>query len=178
MRKPDESLGDFTVPTTEFVSEPPRQVQLQATGEFEFLQPLNRSTGVRSRLRQPLWFRRVLTVGSVAIVMMAAAIVSAILIDLTDRVSRGELATNFETGDTLSAPKELYTFDLSYPVTVMTAPVSRTSPRRRPIRRVYVDRAERQAAPVMQIPQPKFIPTTLVIYAENGVIKSRIEPWL
>jgi hypothetical protein len=59
--------------------------------------------------------------------------------------------------------------------------------------RAYQSRNLRAAAPVRSVVQKKkalaekephqslvskFVPTTLVIFIENGLIKSKIEPWL
>ena len=193
MRKPNQSLDDYNVrPAPEVPSEPPRSVSLQRTGEVEVLQPLTRTEVRTKRGRyafkaplQPLWFRRFLAVGSGALVMVAFVLVSAILVGINDPVDGPHVAVNERSYDELSQPQEPFSFDVSPPTTFATAadevPVIRSNTRRRPNRRsvqVAANKPRRPFRPLPQPEEPKFVPTTLVIYAENGVINTRVEPWV
>lgn len=169
-------------PASKAAPEPPRSVSLQRTGEVEVLKPLARievRNGLRAfRPNQPLWFRRVLLAGSVGLVAIGLVLVSAILVGINESA---EIATN-ENPDYEIAQTELYSFDLSVPITFVTPAEEkiRSITRRKSIRSTpqYISKRRPQLRPPLQPEEPDFIPTTLVIYAENGVITSRIEPWL
>ncbi|PYT00837.1 MAG: hypothetical protein DMF63_05905 [Acidobacteria bacterium] len=195
MWKPDESLDEFVVkPDADVISDPPREVLLRRTGEVEVLKPLtlaeirarrsSRSFGA-FRTPQPLWFRRFLTLGSAALVMIALVLVSAILVGINDPAEGLDVATVVTPNEELDQPEEPFTFEVYSPSTLAPAgreiDTIRSSPRRRPLRHVvHLAAIKRrvQPRPSLRVEQPKFIPTTLVIYAENGVINTRIEPWL
>lgn len=195
MHKPNESLDDFSVkPLTGSAAKPPREVSLQLTGEIQTLEPLAdpmmRHTDqytFRPNLRkQPIWFRRFIAVGGGAIVLVAIALVSAIIVGISEPASAPEVAMN------VSAEPELAQTGAPFGVDGYSSPDSETAAngvefvsrangvRRSGRRNIRLARYKRR--PVMSpVPRPetrKFFPTTLVIYAENGVIKSRIEPWL
>lgn len=190
MRKPIESLDDHIVrPVPGVTPEPPRAVSLRRTGEVEVVEPLTVNTervriafkGPRSRAN-PLWFRRMLAAGSGALVIIGLVLVSAILVGINDPA---ELATNIKPDQDSTQTEELFSFDISSasPVTTATLGINifRSNPKRRPIRPrvpLAVSKPKPQLRPIPQPEQPKFVPTTLVIYAENGVINTRIEPWL
>jgi len=198
MRKPGESLDDYIVPPDPGVtSEPPPAASLRKTGEVEILRPLTRlevpAKHSRSGFRafrsaaspQPLWFRRFLALGSGALVIIVLVLVSAILVGITDTETAPDVATSAIPNDEPIQPEELFDLEVSSPSTV--APeirrigIIRTSPRRRsvgPRLHLAAIKPKPQPRPSPQPEQPKFIPTTLVIYAENGVINTRIEPWL
>ena len=195
MRKPKESLDEYIVtPAPKVTSEPPRSVWLRRTGEVEVLKPLTRSEVLRKRAwpffkprqsHQPLWFRRFLVAGSGALVFVAMVLVSAILVSIGDPASGPEVATGGTADDTSVRHEELYSFDLSIPLTLLPETgvmnMVRSSARRRPMRpgvHLVITKPKRQLRPLPQPEQPRFVPTTLVIYAENGVINTRIEPWL
>lgn len=195
MWKPDQSLDDFVGgPAPEVTSKPPRSISLRGTGEIEVLKPLIRPE-VRaepariafkaSRPLQPLWFRRFLAVGSGALVMIAMVLVSAIFVGISDPGAGPDLATNWKPDDKFVQPEEPFSFDPSSPWNFELATggvdVVRSSTRRRVTRpRTYLaaNRSKHEIRPLPQPEQPKFVPTTLVIYAENGVINTRVEPWL
>ena len=107
-------------PASKVAPEPPRSVSLQRTGEVEVLKPLARvevRKGLRAfRPNQPLWFRRVLLAGSVGLVAIGLVLVSAILVGINDSA---DIATNEDPGDEI-AKTELYSFDLSVPITFVT----------------------------------------------------------
>jgi hypothetical protein len=79
-------------------------------------------------------------------------------------------------------------FNFAEPSVPSPAPVKVARPHARPKRvtkRVQVAAYETSRPPSLRPPslpppslEPMFIPTTLVIYVENGVIKTRIEPWI
>lgn len=191
MRKPTESLNDYNVShAPEVAPEPPREVSLQRTGEIEVLKPLahpeaNVTAFKVHRRSQPLWFRRFLVVGSGALVFIAMVLVSSILVGLSDANPGSDVARSGTPGNPLAQPEEPYTFDLSSPSTFDPATdlleIVRSSVRRIPSRpivhRVY-RKPRPHLRPVLRAEHPKFVPTTLVIYAKNGVINTRIEPWI
>lgn len=186
MWKPDESLEDYTVrPVPQVASKPPRSVSLQRTGEVEVLKPLI-IPEVRTSwlgINRQLWFRRFLVAGSSALVMIALVLVTAILVGISDQTSGPDIATNEESDYTLPQPEELFSFDLSIPLTFVgsTGEIVRSNTRRRSVRptmHLAVNKPRRQFRPPLEPEDPNFVPTTLVIYAQNGVITSHIEPWL
>jgi hypothetical protein len=191
MRKPDESLSDYIVkPVRNVDAKPPRPVILRVTGDVQSLKPLiQREIGVGvgvSRTRsgfQPLWFRRLIAVGSGALVLIAVVLVSAILIGIKDTVSEPELAMNgspdiTQTEDSIS----FESYAPSSPTLmigrgdIVRASYRRRSPR--PSIRLVAYKPRRQRRPVLRPTEPEFFPTTLVIYAENGAINTRVEPWI
>ncbi len=187
MRKPDESLNDFIAkPAPKVASKPPRPVSLQLTGEVEILNPLVRDEPAPqfrwTRRSQPVWFRRFLLAGSGALVMMAMVLVSAILIEMSDSREVAEVAPAEEHETVPVEAQTSVSFDVFSPsegADVITG-VRRNSRaiqyRTRFTRAAYKPRRTYRSLP--QPEEPKFVPTTLVIYAENGVIKRRVEPWL
>lgn len=197
MWKPKESLDDYVAtPVPEAVPEPPRAVSLMRTGEAEILKPLARPAAPaksvqtvfkpsrRSVVPQPLWFRRFLAVGSGALVLIALVLVSAILVGIHDPAAVPDVATNVQPDDNLTQLEEPTSFDVSstssFAPAIVGSEIVLPIAKRRLIR-PHVELAPyrpRQYAPQLQIAEPKFFPTTLVIYSENGVIKTRIEPWL
>ena len=193
MWKPDERLDDFIGKSApEVPSEAPRSVLLQRTGEVEVLKPLIQAKVRTKRGRyafnaayQPLWFRRFLAVGSGALVMVALVLISAIFFGINEPAGGPDFAMNERSEDTLTQPEEPYTFDLSIPITLLPVAgrvdIVRSHTRRRSVRptiRLAAYKPRRQLRPPLEPEGPDFVPTTLVIYAENGVINTRIEPWL
>jgi hypothetical protein len=193
MRKPNESLNDFSVkPAPEILSKPPRSVWLQPTGEVDIVKPLLRPEirpktawfGLKvDRPFQPLWFRRFLVAGSVGLVFVAMVLVSAIVVSIGEPAAGPDVATGGQIDDKQSQPEELFSFDLSVPLTLVPENREgvRSRIRRRPARpaiHLSANKPKRQFRPLPQPEEPRFVPTTLVIYAENGVINTRIEPWL
>ena len=186
-KKPNDSLDDFIVkPEAGIESEAPRPVLLRRTGEVEVLTPLAR-VDVRTKSRryglrtvyQPLWFRRFLAVGSGALVMIAFVLVSAILVGINDTAGGLEVATNDKIEYALAQFGEPLTFDISSfaPAAVDVTPSYARRRQTRPTVQLLVNKPRRQFRPPLQPDEPNFVPTTLVIYAENGSINSRIEPW-
>jgi len=184
-KKPNESLDDFIVkPVAEVDSEAPRSVSLRRTGEVEVLKPLAR-VDVRAKsgrygfrpVYQPLWFRRFLAVGSGALVMIAFVLVSAILVGINETAGP-EVASNDKIEYALAQFGEPLTFDISSFGAAVDVAQSYVRPRTaRPTIQLAVDKPRRQFRPPLEPDEPDFVPTTLVIYAENGSINTRIEPW-
>jgi hypothetical protein len=190
MRKPNQNLDDYIVtPAPESITQPPRSVSLQRTGEVEVLRPLTlreiRATRVRPAvLHQPLWFRRFLAVGSGALVTIFLALVSAVLVGINDSAVEPDVAMYVKPDEQLIQPEEPFSFELFSPSSFLPttggSDVVRSNTKRRTVRsktRLAV-KPRRQSTPAPQLEQSTFVPTTLVIYAENGVINTRIEPWL
>jgi len=197
MWKPDEAPDDYTVqPNSKVISEPPRAVSLQRTGEVEILQPLARSEvsttlslrAIRASRKygrhQPLWFRRFLAVGSGALVMIALILVSAILVGINDPMAGPDVAAIEEPNDGPTQSEEPFSLnDSSSSIPAQASggvDIVRSNTIRRPARssmHVAAYKVRRLSRPTPPL-EPKFVPTTLVIYAENGVIYTRIEPWL
>ena len=187
MRKPEESLEDFTVKAIaiEKASEPARVASLRFRGQVEVLRPLASWDGPADAgppvSRLP-WFQRSLAVvGGLAVI--ALMFLSAIFFGMYDQpavpsVGLSDPATDhgpmrmerplkpdiFATqnstpaGDELSQVRSIVKPRSERPRVQVTA----YKPRRQP----------RRPQPAV----PRFVPTTLVIYAENGEIKKRIEP--
>jgi hypothetical protein len=117
--------------------------------------------------------------------MIALVLVGAILVGIRDQAAEPDVATNGKPDDELIQPGEPFNLYLSSPSTFEPATgevnMVRSNTRRRRARRSIrpaVNKPQHRLRPSPQPEQPKFVPTTLVIYAENGVIYSRIEPWL
>jgi hypothetical protein len=194
MWKPDESLDDYIVqPAQEVSSVPPRKVWLRLTGEVEIRKPLTRreipaATVYTSRSPvpfQPLWFRRLVAVGSGAIAMIAVVLVSAILIGINDPASGPDVATQRQPDDKLIQTEEAFSLDSFSPSSLAAVTgdidIVRSNVRRkraRPSIHLAAYKPRRHSRQLRQPEEPKFFPTTLIIYAQNGVIYSRIEPWL
>jgi hypothetical protein len=190
MRKPDENLDEYIVtPDPESSSKAPRAVSLQRTGEIQLLKPLTlrelraKRRSHRRGLYQPLWFRRFLILGSGALVSIALVMVSAIFIAINDPVEP-DIATNVKMDEVAPQPGQPFSFELFSPsnfapATAIVDAVRSKTARKLTRSRVHTAvRTRRPSTPAPQLEQSEFVPTTLVIYAENGVINTRIEPWL
>ena len=191
MRKPNENLEDYSVkPTTELPGEPKRPVELRSTGEVETVKPLIREEApatnayaFRSVARhQPLWFRRLVAVGGGVLVVIAGVLVSAILIGVNDPNDGSDAVTQVEIDQSVTQPEELFTFEIPSPTTFESISagidIVRATTKRKVTRARLNHRPQHYLRPLMQIEEPKFVPTTLVIYAEDGVVKTRVEPWI
>jgi hypothetical protein len=188
MRKPDESLEDFIVGPVP-VAEAPLPVLLRRTGEIEVLKPLAvwehpvklvpASTPYRFS-----WFHRSLAVGG-GLALIALVLLSAVFISISDQQASnaGDIAFIEVPDDKPAASDELLSSNIfsipdqdqvaSEPVarTRRIAPAVRFRPRPQPVK-------QQPQTPEPQIAIAKFSPTTMIIYIENGVVRSRIEPWL
>ena len=191
MRKPDENLDDYSVkPASLIEAELPRAVSLGRTGEVEVLKPLMRqedppmSVFKRRSIGQPLWFRRLIAVGSGALAMIALVLVSAILMGIDDPAAEPEVAIQTQPDEQLIQTEEPLGLESFAPSSVATLKGGIDIVRATVKRKVFKPRVAQLAqqprpyvAP-LQPEEPKFVPTTLVIYSDNGVIKTRIEPWI
>lgn len=117
--------------------------------------------------------------------LIALVLMSAILVGINDPASGPDVAVNWKLEGIFAERVELFTLDYSEPSTfeALTGAVDvvRSNTRKRPYRRsihLAASKPRRQLRRLPQPEQPTFVPTTLVIYAENGVINTRIEPWL
>jgi hypothetical protein len=118
--------------------------------------------------------------------MIGLVLVSAILVGINDPAAGPDVATNGQPGDMLTQTEEPFGFDIYSPLGFARVSVGNDIVRSNVVRRRSARPAIRLTAyrPKVQLrlpPQPeepKFVPTTLIIYAENGVINTRIEPWL
>ena len=191
MRKPDEHLDYYSVkPATSLRPEPPRAVSLWLTGEVEVLEPLiheevpamivfkPRSTAAY----QPLWFRRLITLGSLALAMIALVLLSAIFVGISDPAAGPDVATDVQPDDKLMQTEVPFGLEMFSPMRFAPGTgidIVRATAKRKVLRpRVQITQQPQQYARPLQPDEPKFVPTTLVIYAEDGVIKTRIEPWV
>jgi hypothetical protein len=196
MRFPTEKLDDFK--SNAAAPTPPPTVWLHFTGETEVLQPLARYEGfVKSKAvahlspapQRPSWFRRSLA-ASAALAVIALMIGTGLVIGLyrlpVEPVSPVDVAIDqhpaelltpseqSDESDILSAVDSPSAFDGV--VAVRKAARPRLAPAR-VFQSVYRPRR------LVSLPRPRlivsnFVPTTLIIYIENGQIKTRIEPQL
>ena len=196
MRKPEESLDDFTVRMPPKAPEPPDAVSLYSKGRVKVLEPLARwehpthpEPASVSNFSRPVrhglsWFHRSLAVGG-ALAMAGLILTSAIVIGISDERSGEDVATVGSPDVSLTQAEEPSALDI-YPSAASTPVIDEVDivppagPRRRPARRGarLVGYRPRRPARRSQPLQPKFVPTTLIIYAENGEIKTRVEPSL
>ena len=155
-----------------------------------------------------LWIQRTLAVFSIlaiiALVFLGA--VSAIRIVMDESGARNDVATNarpaaeinvatnsqpasesdvttdVQPADQLTQSEETLDLDSSSVTTFAPMSIPRSNIRRKRARpRNHVAFYEPRSSTMPRLSQPLqqlFFPTTLVIYIENGEIKSRIEPWL
>jgi len=203
MRIPNESLDDFMtrLREPEPAEPPPVRVVLHPTGTIEVLRPVVLSEDLvepAEAMNTPLvrpsasgeailasWGRRSLAVaGALAVILLV--LISGIFIGINY-----QRAESIGTGNDLvldqqpADDRRSETPDLTSPSSSTISPLVSDEPRavrsvRRPIlakvrRAVY--RPRRSVRP-QQIMVTGFVPTTLVIYAEKGQIKTRIEPQL
>ena len=201
MRIPKESLDDFIgKAAARNKPDPPTVVHLRRTGEIEEIKPLAGWDGPRrSRYftrkaftgKNPYglsWFHRslILSGSAVAAVLVAGIGIYFGVFGTPSDASSGSdiLAGRRQTERLRTPPKVMGPFELRTApiVPTRTDEISDIQPvvKRRLIR-PHVVRAVYRPRLVVRRPQlavTNFVPTTLVIYAENGKIKSRIEPQL
>jgi hypothetical protein len=182
MRKPDENLeGQSPDHASEVDSK--RAASLTGATEIGMLKPLGHSNvPLRFLLGyHSSWYGRFLAAGVGALAMMAAVLVSAIVMGINDPLPGLDVAINESTDIEQTRPIGFDMFSPSVPPAAATTlePVRSydRSKSARPAIRV-ADRPQRVSRSSSRLRIRKFVPTTLVIYAENGVIKRRIEPWL
>ena len=197
MRKPEESLEDFTVKAIEIekAAEPEPVASLRFRGEVEVLKPLasrerlaEGDNFVRPAPYRPTWFHRALAFsGGLAVVGLI--FLSAIFIGSYEppaEVATGNLSDAItqqpENGPELTEEplsSDVFTAQSSPPADVEIPPIrSSAKPRtERPSVQLSAYRPRKKSRRP-QLVVTRFVPTTLVIYAENGEIKTRVEPRL
>jgi hypothetical protein len=191
MKAPKDSLDDFIVSPPK-PSEPPAMRSVRATGRSKVLMPLTTEADLaRSReiangrwVRRLSWFHRSLIVtGAFAfLVFLASSLYIGIYGPSVETVSN-------EFGRSRKGsvpPKDPGPFGRILPdnspaadddTTIVVSTVAR-SRKSRPHAELAVYRQRHPAHRRPKFVMSKFVPTTLVIYAENGQIKTRIEPQL
>ena len=201
MQKPDESLDEYIVkPEPEVAAVPPSPVSLRFTGEVEVLQPLARwehpvkiVPATSDTLLRPAppyrlsWFHRSLAVGG-GVAMATLVLASAMFIGITEPASGPETSQLSIAEDQNQFPiyrandvkpaGDVLSSDIFEIPRAATTVVSRRSPTRS-ILRPHIQRTSyrEQPAHVPTMVVSQFEPSTLVIYVENGVVRSRTERW-
>ncbi|MGB7209124.1 MAG: hypothetical protein WBD27_10735 [Pyrinomonadaceae bacterium] len=200
MRVPEESLDDFTnINATRKPAEPPPVRLLRLSGRYEALKPLARSTdraerssATGSRSVRPVpspgadrfsWYHRSVAFSAgLAAIALIVGIIASFYTSTEPAAFQGGLDINRQSEAMLESANEPDTpaflpsttasggYDKPYAV---RSTVRRKLPR--PIRAYY---RPRQPARTSHLVMSSFVPTTLIIYIENGEIKTRIEPQL
>ena len=203
MRKPEERLDNFVVNAEPKAAEPPPPVSLRLTGKVRVLKavsysedPATRKTATVGTSDRPSprgisWFHSSL-VAAGGLAMIALVLLSAIVIGIYETaVERaggsvastaypGELPFDQQLYDALVPTEERLTPDISASSPLEGAALSAVRSTARP-RRAKTRVRLAAYRPLRRYLRPRlvvteFVPTTLVIYAQNGEIKSRIEP--
>jgi hypothetical protein len=203
MRIPKEDLKDFTYfDVVKNRPDPPAKVTLHPSGEFEDLKPLAVWDGpLETDLRAGSYFSRLsefhrtlaLTGASAA---LAVAIGTALWLNaaLSEHIRPIEVAADQETAETTLSelstddPELLSDSDTSF-FSAPDASIGQPAPARsvyrkkrryapRPAVRFAADRVKRRPLIKPQFIVSEFVPTRLLIFVENGEIKTRIEPQL
>ena len=200
MRYPNESLEEYRARKLKPI-DPPEVVSLEPTGETEVLKPLaswdgpirteTRRTNLRSAWFWFSWFHRSLAMGG-GLALVTFVVGTGLYLAIYGPPANGdadiaELAADPQMPDLLTLPDRPFasdnitTDDLPYRFDeVKNKPLTARRSFTRPRAGRVVYRAPRVVReplrPQMWVSQ--FIPTTLIIYIENGEIKSRIEPQL
>lgn len=198
MRYPNESLEEYRARKLKPI-DPPEEVALEFTGETEVLKPLaywegpakkeSGSSTLRSTWYWFSWFHRSLALGG-ALALVTFVVGTGLYLAMygppaSSDPDVAELGVKQPLADLLTPEAQPSSSDISTAddspylfddVKTEPAPVKRSISRPRAGRVVF--RATRTAReplhPQMWVSQ--FVPTTLIIYVENGEIKSRIEP--
>jgi hypothetical protein len=112
--------------------------------------------------------------------MSALVLISAILIEMSDESTRTDVASR--VGSDAEPTQADGPFDIlshSNFEAVTAIETGRPAARRRSVKgRLQLAHRVRPDVRPLQFAEPRFVPTTLVIYPENGEIKTRIEPWI
>ena len=200
MQKPQESLDDFLRPIEPLPAAPPSTVSLRPTGEVEVLSPLpldqphaKTANGLLLQHGAPRisWFHRSLIFGGGAVAAVAIIFLSALFIAVNEPAERASvegietptyesdapIETRLETADqppALDVPTYEVESQVFGELRADPRPIVRSHQHTPRIQRAaFIPRRNPAAAQA-----PAFVPTTLVIYPENGEIKTRIEPSL
>jgi hypothetical protein len=191
MRSPNESLDELfaAIPNP---AEPPSRKVIGPSGDVELLKPVADSLESidmpEPESPEPL-AQRALAIGAgAAFAILAFALLSGIFFGMQDSASSetsdaGQAAVEPEAEKTVRAPKEPGPFT-SFPAKdsttgfdvslVASDSIRATTPRELPLTAAY--RPARRSVPRPRMVVTGFRPTKLVIYRDNGVIKTRIEP--
>lgn len=201
MQKPQESLDDFLRPIEPQPAAPPSNVSLRPTGEVEILSPLPFDQPP-ARTANPLllqrgaprisWYHRSLIFGGGAVATIVLVFLSAVFIAVNEPsyeasivgVDTPDYAAGASADDPSLAPAE----ETAVSEALTSAIAALVSGELRAVRAVVkskrsLPRVIRAASIPRRDPRParqvtEFVPTTLIIYPENGEIKTRIEPTL
>ena len=193
MLRPHESLDDFTnIDARPSPVEPPRMKHLRSSGKREVLKPLARThdLGKRSRYIRlaPLpgeprfsWYHRSLAFsGALAAAALILGILAGLYSQLEPTDSRSDVVLDRPSEEKLAPtepdtpgplPAESGSSVTDRPHTVR--PVVRRNLARS--RAVHSAHRPQQLSRPSQIVISEFVPTTLIIYIENGEVKTRIE---
>ena len=201
MRLPDDNLDDFKSNAAKPKrAAPPPTVSLEFSGEIEVLKPLARWEDYASGKATTdnvaaHWFSRFhrsLAFGG-ALAIIALVLGSSVYLGIygppaeiaTDNaVGPLDVATDQPPESVLTPSDEPATSDLIPAENSPSAffglnavrPVARRRPAHPRVRFAAYRRPRRHALPHPQYVVSDFVPTTLIIYVENGEIKTRIEP--
>ncbi|MGH9821250.1 MAG: hypothetical protein ACRD43_13875, partial [Pyrinomonadaceae bacterium] len=202
MRIPDESLEDFMTGMTvapKPADPPPSLKPVRFSGKVELLKPAVPSEiaeralavispfvapGPLTRTHRPSGFYRSLgvvgTVAIIALVLASSIFIGTYRSDVEPATTPSNVGLDQQPEGILTSPDEP---DLSGPSTPASSPLVSDEPRavrsvrkRSPVRVLRAGYRPRRAVRAHKIIVTNFVPTTLVIYPENGEIKTRIEP--
>ena len=206
IRRPNETLDDFKSRVAAPAEPPPGAVLLYPTGDIEKLEPLAHAedfvtseavTGAFAGAapRPFSWFHRTLAVGGALaiIAFLGAGLLIRLYSPTVGPVGPVDVASD-QPADISTPPDVSEIPDGFSPINTPFAfngfPIV---PRKEPKPRRISSRASRNVyQPQRHVPNPQitalvqrpqlivsdFVPTTLIIYIENGEIKTRIEPQL
>ena len=198
MQKPQESLDDFFNSIEPQEATPPSAVSLRPTGVVEVLSPLaldqefaKAPNGLLLHHGAPRisWFHRSLIFGGAAVAAVALIFLSAVFIAISetsevaaiDSIDSPAFPSDTEIDDSLALAEEPATADI-FTSTISAIVLGELRTLRPVVRSRRIAPRVHHAAdiprrrPSTPAQGTNFVPTTLVIYAENGEIKSRIEP--
>ena len=197
MRVPEESLDDFTnIDAVRKPAGPPPVRSVSLSGRFEALKPLARSTdraerssATGSRSVRPVpspganrlsWYHRSVAFSSgLAVIALIVGIIASFYTSTEPAGFQGDVVMDRQSEEMPASANEPDTSAFLPSTTASGAYdkpyAARSTVRRklpRPIRAYY---RPRQLARTSHIVMSSFVPTTLIIYIENGEVKTRIE---
>lgn len=194
MRRPNESLDDFTnIDSRPIPAVPPRLKLLRPSGRHEVLKPVERSNDLAKRSRfvrlAPLsgeprfsWYHRSLAFsGALALGALILGIFAGLYAPTEPAGSRTGMILDRQSEE-IVAPNEPDSSGLLAEATGSSGPDRPYAVRsvvRRNLARPRVPRSaprSRQFSRPSHVVMSEFVPTTLVIYIENGEVRTRIEP--
>jgi hypothetical protein len=198
MRVPDESLEDFIIKVSAPKTvEPPAVVSLHLSGKVKVIKPVvdtrldskrNAAAGRAFHRRTsyvPPSFHRSLALGgafAVIAVIIATGIHLVIFGPSVQQVGPRELSLDSHSDDILPPVNEPFAWELLPDVgssTSLGAPAGPRQAKRRGHSRYRGQSSDHRMRRIARRPHvvfSGFVPTTIIIYAENGEIRSRVEP--